>query len=220
MTNSLKAILLLSGTAMFVSACGNDPKAANAANFEKALNAHHAQMKQCVRIGSAPNADGIIQEFRTDGDVQDKQLPFYNGLVSLGLLEAVDYQKDAKNFSGQVTGKADWVGYKFSDSGRTFLRPPDMDNRAMSTGARQLCYGTPEVVEIINFTEPADAMGATVSNVQYTYRLVDVAPWANDPVLSKQYQWLQERISNPSISKDDDFVLTNNGWAHHSVLKR
>ena len=90
----------------------------------------------------------------------------------------------------------------------------------MSTGARQLCYGTPEVVEIINFTEPADAMGATVSNVRYSYRLVDVATWASDPVLSKQYQWLPERISNPSISKDDDFVLTNNGWTHHSILKR
>ena len=118
MSNSIKAILLLSGAAL-LSACGNDTQAANDANFEQALNAHYAQMKQCVKIGSKPNADGIIQEFRTDGSVQDKKLPFYNGLVNLELLEAVTYQKDTKNFSGQVTGKADWVGYKFSDKGQT-----------------------------------------------------------------------------------------------------
>ena len=49
MTKSIKALLLLSGAALLMSACGNDPKAANEANFEKALNAHYVQMKQCVR---------------------------------------------------------------------------------------------------------------------------------------------------------------------------
>ena len=92
-----------------MTGCGNDSKAANEDNFEAALNAHYAQMKECIRVGSAPNAEGIIQEFRTDGRAQDKELPFYNGLVDLGLLDAVSYQKDTNNFSGQVTGKADWV---------------------------------------------------------------------------------------------------------------
>lgn len=220
MTFSIKAILLLSGAAFFVTACGNDPKAANETNFEAALNAYYAQTKQCIRVGSAPNADGIIQEFRTDGRVQDKQLSFYNGLVDLGLLDAVSYQKDTKNFSGQVTGKVAWVGYKFSEKGKTFLRPAELDAGAFSTGARQLCYGTPQVVNIVGFTEPAEAMGVKVSSVQYTYKLVDIAPWASQPTLSKQYEWLPEKISNPSIAKDDDLVLTNNGWAHHSVLKR
>ncbi|WP_026941495.1 hypothetical protein [Hellea balneolensis] len=220
MTFSIKALLLLSGAALLVTACGNDPKAANEASFEAALNAHYAQMKQCVRVGSAPNADGIIQEFRTDGRVQDKQLSFYNGLVDLGLLDAVSYQKETKNFSGQVTGKADWVGYKFSDNGKTFLRPVALETGAFSTGARQLCYGTPQVVEIVGFTESAEVMGVKVSNVQYTYKLVDIAPWATDPALSKQHEWLPERLSNQRIYKDDDLVLTNNGWAYHSHLKK
>jgi len=99
------------------------------------------------------------------------------------------------------------------------LRPASLDKGAFSTGARQLCYGTPQVVEIVNFTEPAEAMGAKVSNVQYTYKLVDVAPWASDPALINQFEWLSERISNDSITKDDDLVLTNNGWVHHSVMK-
>ena len=220
MTFSIKAVFLLSGAALLVTGCGNDSKAANEDNFEATLNAHYAQMKQCIRVGSAPNAEGVIQEFRTDGRLQDKQLLFYNGLVDLGLLDAVTYQKDTKNFSGQVTGKADWVGYKFSEDGKDFLRPVEMDTGAFSTGARQLCYGTPQVVEIVSFTEPAEALGVKVSSVQYTYKLVDLAPWVSDPTLTDQFEWLSERVSNPSIAKDDDLVLSNDGWVHNSALKQ
>jgi len=138
----------------------------------------------------------------------------------LGLLDAVSYQKDTKNFSGQVTGKADWVGYKFSEDGKDFLRPVEMDTGAFSTGARQLCYGTPQVVEIVSFTEPAEALGVKVSSVQYTYKLVDLAPWVSDPTLTDQFEWLSERVSNPSIAKDDDLVLSNDGWVHNSALKQ
>lgn len=65
--------------------------------------------------------------------------PTKNGDIT----EAVTYQEETKNFSGQVTGKADWVGYKFSNKGERFLRPASLDKGASSTGARQLCYGTP-----------------------------------------------------------------------------
>lgn len=214
-----KAIFLLSGSALILSACGNDPKVANEANFEQALNVHFAKIKQCVGIGGEPNDEGIIQEFRIDGSIQDKNLPFYNGLVSLGLLETISYQKDVKTFSGQVTGKAEWVGFKFSGLGSTYLRPTDLDKGAFSTGTLQLCFGTPQVVEVTNFTEPSEVMGLKSSNVRYTYKLVDIAPWANDPILSTQFKWLSKRLSNQSISKDDDMVLTNNGWVHHSAVK-
>jgi len=48
MTFSIKVVFLLSGAALLVTGCGNDPKAANEANFESALNAHYAQMKTFV----------------------------------------------------------------------------------------------------------------------------------------------------------------------------
>lgn len=220
MTNIQRtAILLLSGTAIILSACGSDPQAANEANFETALNAHYAKMKQCVRIGGEPNDAGIIQEFRIDGRSQDKHVSFYNGLVDLGLLDTVPYQKDVRSFSGQVTGKADWLGYKISGKGQKYLRPADLDKGFFSTGTPQFCYGTRQVVEITNFTEPAEVMGVKVSTVQYTYKLVDIVPWVNDPVIAAQFEWLPERLSNQSIKEDDDLVLTNNGWVHHSELK-
>lgn len=215
-----KAILLLSAAALILSACGNDPKAASEANFKKALNAHHAKKKECFRVGSEPNDEGVIQEFRTDASRQDKQLAFYNSLQNSGLLETVTYKKDTKNFSGQVTGKSNWIGFKFSDEGKTYLRPSELDNGFFSTGAPQLCYGTPQVVEITNFTEPAEFMGVKASSVQYTYKLVDVAAWANDPIISTRFKLMAERLSNQAIEKDDDMVLTNIGWVHHSELTK
>jgi len=221
MTNiKRKGLLLLSCTALILSACGNNPNEANEVNFEKALNAHYASMKECFQVGSKPNDAGIIQEFQTDRSRQDKQLPFYNGLMDLGLLEIVTYQKDVKIFSGQVTGKSDWVGYKFSDKGKSFLRAAEFDKGFFSTGTPQLCYGTPQVVAVTNFTEPAEVMGVKASSVQYTYKLVDVAPWASSPILPTRFKWLPKRLSNQAIEDDDDLVLTNNGWVHYSEFKQ
>lgn len=216
---SIKAILLLLTSVMFVSACANNPNAANATNFENALNKYYAQMKQCVAIGSEPNDEGVIQEFRTDSVVPDTQLPLYHGLVSLGLMETVSYQKNTKSFSGQVTGKADWIGFKFTEWGQTFLRATELDKGALSTRSPQLCYATPQIVEIMSFTKPNDVMGITASNVEYTYKLVNVAPWANDPVLESYFEWLPEILSNQSIQKNDDLVLTKNGWIHYKGIR-
>jgi len=200
--------------------CGDDPNAANEANFKAALNAHYAKMKQCVAIGGEPNDAGVIQEFRAGGSIQDKQLPFYNGLAGLGLLETVSYQKDERNFSGDVKGKVDWIGFKFTDAGKTYLRPAELDKGVFSTGVPQLCYGTPQIVAITNFTDPAEVTGVKATTVQYTYKLVDTAPWANSPVVQERFKWVRERISDQSIEKDDDLVLTNNGWVHHSEFKQ
>lgn len=220
----MRQVWLLLSAALALSACGNDPKAANAANFEAALNAHYAVMKQCIRIGSKPNDDGIIQEYRSaaqaQSETQGQEILFYNGLVDLGLLEVVTYQRDERGFSGQVKGKADWVGYKFSEAGKLYLRPANLDQSAFSTGAPLLCYGARQVVEITNFTEPAEVMGVKASTVQYTYKIVDMKPWAKAPAFSSRYDWLPERLTNPAIEGDDDMVLTNNGWVHHSTLKQ
>ena len=220
----MRQVWLLLGTALTLSACGNDSKAANEANFETALNAHYAVMQQCIQIGSKPNDEGIIQEYRstaqTAGGNQGREISFYNGLVDLGLLEAATYQRDERGFSGQVKGKADWVGYKFSENGKSYLRPASLDKGVFSTGSPQLCYGARQVVEITNFTEPAEVMGVKASTVQYNYKIVDVEPWAKAPTFTSRYDRLPERLSDQSIEADDDLVLTNNGWVHHSTFKQ
>ena len=211
-----KWMWLLSGAAFILSGCGSDQNAASKANFEAALNAHYSKVKQCLTIGGEPNVEGIIQEFKTGSAVQNNQLSFYNGMTNLGLLDAVTYQKDTRNFSGEVSGKSDWIGFKFTKEGKTYLK---VTGDRLSSGESQLCYGTPQVVMIKGFTEPVESMGVKASNVQYTYKLVDIAPWASDPVVTGQYPMLSQQVANKSIEKDDDMVLTSDGWVHHTTIQ-
>jgi hypothetical protein len=215
-----RAILLLSGVALMMSACGSDPKDATEANFEAALNAHFSKMKECFKVGKEPNENGIIQSFRSDGKGfgADKR-DFFDDLTAAGLLATVSFNKEEKTFSGTGKQMVTYVGFKISSEGEKYLRPDELDKGFYRTGTPQLCYGTPQVVDIINFTEPADAMGVKASNVQFTYEVVDVAPWATNPAIVKQFKWLPERLANQAIEGDEDLVLTNDGWVHHSVLK-
>ena len=215
-----RAIMLLSGAVMLLSACGSDPKAASEANFEAALNAHFLKTKECIKVGSKPKDDGFVYSSRADGKGfgTDKR-EFYDDLMAAGLLTTVSFNKEEKSFRGIGKQMVPYIGFKISAEGEKYLRPTELDKGFFSTGTPQLCYGTPQVVDITNFTEPAEVMGLKASNVQYIYEIVNVAPWAKNPSVVKQFKWLPERLANQSIEGDADMVLTNNGWSHHNVLK-
>ena len=215
-----KAILLLAAGALVLAGCGNDRKAANEANFKLGLNTHFAKMKECVNVGSEPNEAGIIQEFRTDGrGFGAKKQPTYVTLKNAGLLKTVEYLKEEPTFSGGTSESIKYVGYKFSDKGLSFLRPPELDAGFFSTGTPKLCYATAQVIDVTNFTEPSDVMGVKASNVKFTYKLVDVADWISIPEVDALYKGLADKIAATSLEDDEDMVLTNNGWMHHSEVK-
>lgn len=124
MTFSTKVGFQLSGAALIVTTCGNDPKAANEANFEAALNAHYAQMKQCIRVGSAPNADGIIQEFKTDGRVRDKQLSFLMALWTWAFWTRSAIKRIRKTLAGKSQVKPIGLASSFQRKERPSYVPP------------------------------------------------------------------------------------------------
>ena len=215
-----RAIMLVSVAALLLSACGADSQAASKINFEAALNAHFLKMKECIKVGTEPIEDGFVFSARADGKgFGAEKHEFFDDLMAAGLLTTVSFNKEEKTFSGIGKQMVPYLGYKISNDGEKFLRPAALDKGFFSTGTPQLCYGTPQVVDIINFTQPADAMGVKASNVQYIYEIVNVAPWAKNPSIVKQFKWLPERLANQTIEGDADMVLTNNGWVHHSVLK-
>jgi len=215
-----RAILVLSGAAFLFSACGTESKDATEANFETALNAHFSKMKECIKVGKEPDENGIIGSFRVDGKgFGAGNRDFLDALASAGLLTTTSFTKEEIAFTTKRSEPVAYIGFKLSSEGDKYLRPDELDKGFFRTGMPQLCYGTPQVVNITNFTEPADAMGVMASNVQFTYEVIDVAPWATNSALVKQFKWLPDRLANQAIKGDEDMVLTNNGWVHHSVLK-
>ena len=205
--------LLASGVAMMLSACGETPQTASKANFKAALNAHFSKMKECSGVGSGVDDQGFIGTFHAEGrDWTAKERERFEALEKVGVLEAFRFQKTEKSVLNHgTTNVVDYVGYKFSAMGAQYVRPAELDAGSVQTGIPQLCYGTKQIVDVLNFTEPVAVAGVKASNVTFTYKLVDIAPWAVSPSLKAHVNDMSEG--------SEEMVLTNNGWIHHKDIQ-
>jgi hypothetical protein len=68
-----------------------------------------------------------------------------------------------------------------------------------------------KVDEVVEYTEPANGMGATLSEVTYTYSPGDVPPWVSNWSVRTAFPTLAAELT-PKRQDRIDMVLTNNGW--------
>ena len=97
--------------------------------------------------------------------------------------------------------------YDLTDAGREALTKP-VDGGSFGD---KFCYGTAQVDEVTQFTEPSPAFGATVSSASYTFHVKDQASWAADPTVQEAFPILKQATGDKLQGKTD-LVLTNNGW--------
>jgi hypothetical protein len=74
------------------------------------------------------------------------------------------------------------------------------------------CYGQKSVDSIVKWTEPTTGT-ASQAEVTYTYRIVDLAPWAKRPDIQQEFGDVRTIVNG--ISKSDEIIdlqLTNQGW--------
>lgn len=75
------------------------------------------------------------------------------------------------------------------------------------------CYGAKTVDSIIKWTEPTAIGPATQSEVTYTYKIPNLAPWAQRTDIQNQFGDIRATVAG--ISKTDELAglqLTNHGW--------
>jgi hypothetical protein len=75
------------------------------------------------------------------------------------------------------------------------------------------CYGQKAVDSIVRWTQPTGTQSSSQSEVTYTYKLVDLAVWAQRPDMQQAFPDIQATISG--ASKANQVVglqLTNEGW--------
>ncbi|WP_154813624.1 hypothetical protein [Hellea balneolensis] len=204
---------LILGVAMMLSACAKTSQIASEENFKKALNAHFSKMKECSGVGTGVDDEGYVGVFHAEGrDWTAKDRERFEVLEKLGVLEVTRFQKSEKStLNPGSTNAVDYVGYTFSAMGAQYVRPAELDAGNVQAGIPQLCYGTKQIVDVLNFTEPVAVSGVKASNVKFTYKLVDIAPWADSPSLKAS--------ANNTLEGSEDLVLTKNGWKHHLVVK-
>ncbi|WP_242187179.1 hypothetical protein [Sphingomonas sp. CARO-RG-8B-R24-01] len=205
-------ILLLGGC--------SDPKKASNANFKKAIDTYLEKTPVCI---NAPTSDTRP----TGHDNDASSFPAYVAMPTAPAGQAL-FAMNTKSFdamvksglattsTGTIESNRTWDGsskklpvkiYNLTDQGqKAFVKSADGNPYGS-----KLCYGTPAVSEVTQFTEPGAAFGATVSSVAYTYHVKDKAGWATNPAMVEAFPALKQTAGD-TLEGKTEVVLTNNGW--------
>jgi hypothetical protein len=201
--------------AVMLTGCGSSKDATNS-NFENAINTHLA--KTCVTVVPGGFMDGNTwpvsialqtpNNFRSpqQADRQNTEATrSYDVLVKIGLLTVRDgttKEQPMFGFGGpkDVPAKV----YDLTADGKKALADRGGTGKA-------LCAGHYKVDSVVRFTEPANAMGSTISQVTYTFSAVDVPDWAKSTEVRQVYTGLAPRLADHQTGQTT-LVLASDGW--------
>jgi len=203
----IRTITLAIAALAALSACGSS-KEASKANFAKAIDAHYAancaafDFSMGTRLFAKFSDGGGFPVSVADGieaGHPEKHMgaPF-EAIEKVGLLTSKPTEVQAGLFGAKLPGKE----YSLTDAGTKALSKP---------GRSSFCVGHRKVDEVVQFSEPSSGMGQTVSQAKYTYTVVDVPAWANDPAVRAAFPELAE-VLKPKKEARVDLVLMNDGW--------
>ena len=209
----MKAVIALAGVCLLLTTGCGDKKAATKSNFEAAIQAHlDTEPGLCV----SPPAKSLpftleakpMFEFSRPGE---GLLDRANALVGAGLLARRDVEVAAS-----LGPKKAGYEYSATEAGAKLLVKGASSNL---NGGDAFCAGKYKVAEISNFTEPSDALGMKVSQVNYRYTVNGAPDWAKAPVLQKAYPQVAKDLSADAGARVA-LILMNDGWIHERTWKK
>lgn len=203
-----KAVVSLVFMAISITLSGcNNPKAASKENFAKILSQYVSDHPYKLGESLFGSSYCTIDLF---------QVP-HEGYVTNGIPSWKDYEalKNAGILTSKVveerdggSGKTTVIQYDFTDKGRQIAK--QKNGKSYSLPYCQVAFK-----EVTSFTEPADAFGAKVSQVSYTFAIEKVDDWVNHPDILQQYpiaKQILDSVGQPRNSQRT-LVLTNEGWS-------
>jgi hypothetical protein len=189
---------------LLLTAC-NDTRKPNDANFRNAINQYlqtHGQA--CTWIGQLFPVDVSESQQKSNFGIAPKMAV----LEQAGFVQPIDTMATVPEILSGNTGRR-VKRYEPTVTGKQYLR----QNQAPLIQTAGFCYGAKTVDSIVKWTEPTAMGPATVTEVTYTYRISDLAPWAQRPDIQKQFGDIRQTIDG--ISKTNELAeiqLTNKGW--------
>lgn len=190
--------LTLAGTAVLLLAACSDPKKPNEANFRKALDDKLVAFNKSCFARVSRNDD-----------------LFWLGAggLSMGcsknecaLLESAGLVAQAGvNYTGLFNNRP---AYKITDAGKKYLIP----NLKNPTGDSYFCFSHAKVDKIERWSEPADMLGATLSEVSYTFKYEEIPTWAQSADIQKAIPAIKLAIDAQGKGHKQVARLFNDGW--------
>lgn len=215
----IRTCILAVGVAALLAACGSAKDASNG-NFAKVINAHYAKRCQ-IEIDPAgfgadayPASVALVEPSQfVSADVAKKQndqkTAKFDVLVKAGLLTVADGTTTQSGWGIGANKKVPAKVYSLTDAGKKAL--VDQEGKK----GTKLCAGHYQVDDIVRYTPPASAMGATISTVSYTFSPTDVPSWAKSDAVNKSFPYLAQQMAEKQKGHTD-LVLASDGWIESS----
>jgi len=213
---------------MLVGGC-SDPKEASKTNFQTAIDNWIGKNPPCIAIPrgnvtpaqktEAPfpryiDASPLTAQFALESRAR-QEAPFL-ALVDAGLMTVRNAGVSVRaSLFGDAEKEIPVHAYDLSEEGRKAV-VTEGEKTAFGSPAQRFCYGTPQVDEVVQYTEPADAMGMKISQVTYRYHLKDMPAWAGNAKMKAAFPEL-ERNAAASLDGKAAVILTNEGWVHEKA---
>lgn len=197
------SLILLAGV-VCLTACDNARKPSDG-NFRKAIDQYLAKHgKACTWIGRPFPVDVSESEQK----LQSGTGPQMAVLEAAGLVRSSDMIAAAPGIFGPGASRR-MKRYEPTEAGKKYLQQVP----AVLGQSAGFCYGDKTVGSIVKWTEPVTMGSSSQTEVTYTYKIADLAPWAERSDV--QHEFGDVRTIVNGISKSNEMAglqLTNQGW--------
>jgi len=189
---------------LLVGGCRNNRKPSET-NLKNAIDRYlQSRGRACTWLGQPfPINVSAAQQKLTFGIAPQMAV-----LENAGLVQSVDTETNVPGIFGGAT-RQHVRRYEPTTDGKRYLR----QTQAALTQSAGFCYGMKTVDSIVKWTEPTGDQPVSETEVTYTYKLSDLAPWAERPDIQNQFGDVRTTIGGTSKLKETiTLQLTNKGW--------
>jgi hypothetical protein len=197
------SLIFLAGV-VFVTACDNAKKPSDG-NFRKAINQYlEKHGKACTWIGGPFPIDVSESEQKLQSATEAQMAV----LEAAGLVHSSDTVAPTPGILGPGAPRR-VKRYQPTEAGKKYLQQtPGIFGQSAG-----FCYGDKTVDSIVKWTEPVTMGAGSQSEVSYTYKIANLAPWAERPDVQREFGDVRTTVNG--ISKSNEIAglqLTNQGW--------
>jgi hypothetical protein len=184
-------VTLIFGTLL---SAGCNKQADSKQNYNSAINDYYKAHPSC--LWSEPKKFPVQAATSDDAKTQG-----YDALTDAGLLTRTTGEKKVMIIASKQVNN-----YDFSDKGRSSWTPDPSQ-----PGYGNFCFGHRDVTTIDSVTPGTDSSGNKTAQVNYHYKLTDVADWANSQEIKTAFPGVAASLAEPRADTAS-LMLTGDHW--------
>ncbi|MBM6549914.1 hypothetical protein [Marinomonas ostreistagni] len=211
-------LAVTAGLAVVMTGCSTTDSA-DKETFEYAINENLAN--DCLMLTTRDaNFPVTVDVPQTDREqlisVNSTKIEQYDALVEAGLLQVQNEQREVMATLEQDAHTVSAKTYSLTDKGQQSLKAVHMQN-AMGGVRKGFCVASYKVDEVLEFSEPTETMGQTVSHVHYTMTPTGIQEWGRSPAVQAAFPNVASRLE-ATRRENATLVLSDEGWVDETTL--